>query len=103
MIYINIRDGNVVAEYRCPIEHRDVTDRLTSVEQLNELVRRVKLPAFCSSSLDFPDEFTSDPQAIALARAIRGENVDDRLQRFVSQPGEMTRGHRPSEGLKSKK
>jgi hypothetical protein len=43
----------------------------TSLAQARKL-RNPKLPTMCSSSLDFPEEYTDNPAVIEMCRIIRG-------------------------------
>ena len=47
--------------------------RLTSDDELNAFVKKCNIDSFmCSSSLDFPREYTEDERIVKLAERIRG-------------------------------
>jgi len=68
--YLSIRDDAVVASRLHSAEPGIV---ITSVEQLRGLLAERNEDSFmCSSSMDFPEDCTSNKSTIDLARAIRG-------------------------------
>lgn len=70
MIFLTIENDCVVAKFP---DHDDRGMRvIRNAGDYNALLRlKPKMPLYASSSLDFPEEYTSNAETIALAKAIR--------------------------------
>jgi hypothetical protein len=73
MYYLSIRNDRVTVKYddaelRVITSARDF-DEFLSLEAARLGVRREDLKVLASSSMDFPEDETSNPETIALARA----------------------------------
>lgn len=57
--------------------------RVTNIEELKEAIKNVKVSSFlCSSSLDWPEDHTDNPDIIYLCDIIRGNNVSGKNPEF---------------------
>lgn len=69
MIYLTLSGGSLWARYN------DRKDIITSVDGLITLMRETGIERVsCSSSLDHPEEYTSDPSTIALCEQLRSDS-----------------------------
>jgi len=69
--YLNMTADAITAKIR--YEGRDRIEQITTREQLDAFVTKYKIVDFwCSSSLDFPHEYTENAELINLANVIRG-------------------------------
>ncbi len=75
-ITVTIEDQELRAYQRD--EEENHSTRITSVQDLQDLVDRLadetgrEITVMCSSSLDFPEEYTEDQELINLCHQIRG-------------------------------
>lgn len=69
-IYLTVKGDRILAMYR-GANGGEVTKVIDSVECLRDTARSLGGEVYCSSSLDFPEESTSNEATIALAHAIR--------------------------------
>jgi hypothetical protein len=66
MKILTFDDGKLVVK-----EHGTVVARITSIEEFNAACAANDGRMMCSSSVDFPHEYTTDPALIALCAEIR--------------------------------
>lgn len=86
-IFLTIENGEIVARYRdaTDVERVTVIDSETALEDLEarlaihlgKVMETVAIAIFCSSSLDFPSEYTDSADVIGLADALRGSGGED--------------------------
>lgn len=68
-------DGKLILSMRRQDDTSDVDVVITSMEQLRNLAGENQI--MCSSTVDFPEEYTEDPKVIAMCNLIRGGEVTD--------------------------
>lgn len=73
-IILDIKGDKIVASTLGGVFTAPVPD-LDSYNAIATLALAKDIEVFTSSSLDFPTEYTNDPATIALANAIRGNDV----------------------------
>lgn len=65
MTFLTIREGRLVLE-------KDETRETIIIESLHHLQKEAPEGCMVSSSVDFPEEYTEDPNVIEMCRNLRG-------------------------------